>query len=288
MNRKLICILLFLLLLVILMYYFYNKKETFDTKNKKNGMVLILGECFREGNLGSRIRDTDFGLRTQKKASESHIDFSTFVKNKYNIDIDICIHTYKTKYKPKLMQWYGKLLKKINIYPTIFKNINELYNTTCNSIIRDLDKYDFILITRCDIFIKPYFNTNVFNPDWKKIMFSTQNFNHQTKCGFYNGDPVVNPEIIFIPKKYFYILNEKFYDVHWTWGNLKKKFNLTNNDMGFMIDSLHNSNTLYDKNPIYYMVSRNENKTTLLNGVKFDVDNSDTINKYSCKTRYWV
>lgn len=288
MKQKLILVTIIIIFCIIITSYYYYKKETFDNKNTKKGMLLLLGECFREGNIGSRKRDTDFGLKTQKDATTSHIDFSTFVKKKNNVELEIYINTYETKYKTELIKWYGNLLKKINLQSTIFKNILELYDNSCSSIKNVSDTFDFILITRCDIFIKPYFYTHIFNPNWTKIMFATQNYNHDSKCGFYNGEPIVNPEIMFIPKKYFYILSSNFYDLHWTWEHLKKKFNLTNNDMGFMIDSLHNSNSLYDKNPIYYMVSRDEHTTTLLNGLKFDIENNDDITKYSCKTRFWV
>jgi len=238
-----------------------NQINPINTLPKKRGLLLLTGECFREGGMTSRLRDTEYGLITQKIATESHINFVQYLKTNSNIDVEIVINTYSTPYLDRLKEWYNPYLVQISENNKLFKTQSELMS---NSFLKlsnlNLNSYDFVLVSRCDICFKPFLYNKIFNPSWEKIMFGFHNYNPEDKCGYYNSEPLVNPELIFFPKKYYNILNNrnKKWDSHWTWELFKTIHMLTDNDMGFMIPTLHDSNTGKDKNPIYYMVSRPE------------------------------
>ena len=46
------------------------------------GLLLLYGECFREGNIGSRLTDTPTSYLLQKEASLSHVAFCDAMKKK--------------------------------------------------------------------------------------------------------------------------------------------------------------------------------------------------------------
>ena len=111
MKYKLLIIVILIILLIVLFNntIFYN----FKNSTKKNGLFVLIGECFREGDMGSRLRDTEYGIKTQRIASNSHIKFVEQIKTNYNININIVINTYKTKYQYKLEQWYSNYLLEL-------------------------------------------------------------------------------------------------------------------------------------------------------------------------------
>ena len=253
------------------LFYFNRILESFNPiEEKKTGLLILSGECFREGNIGSRIRDNEHTIKTQSIASNSHVKMCNYIKKTYNVKMDIIITTSETKYKDILYNFYGKYKPKIIMNNT--KDYNDVKNNIKNAILNtNYNKYNFILLSRVDMYIKPNFNT-IIDPNWDKIMFLNftchyllENFAYTTyletyKYNFTNdGDPCINPSFIFIPKKYFNII--KNISIHHNaWTELKRTTQLTNNDMDFMTNDVFDSNTFNDKNPFYYFVGRKENK----------------------------
>ncbi len=72
-------------------------------------------------------------------ASESHVDFCNYIKT-HNVKMDIFITTYDTKYEKELKSWYPKCK---------YKSTKKLIQDAVNEI----EGYDFIFLTRLDIFI---------------------------------------------------------------------------------------------------------------------------------------
>jgi hypothetical protein len=112
-----------------------------------------------------------------------------------------------------------------------------------------------------DIFIKDDFFV-LFNPSWKKLYFLSPIEENPTQCGFRKDKnnyyfPVVNPTFMFFPQKYFYTLNNMNAG-HEAWSHYMEKFNLTEEDMTFMVEYQFDSNTSKIKNPYYKMVGRDE------------------------------
>ena len=227
---------------------------------QKRGLLVLYGECFREGTQGVRIRDTEKSKNTQKVASLSHIMLCNHIETTYKINMDIIINTYETKHKSLLDEWYnGKTLKIIQNVQLI--GIQRLVNNAVKEV--NHDNYEFILFTRMDIAIKSPF-LELFNPEWSKIYFFSQIWTKHGRYGFINlpeniNIPVTNPTIEYIPKNYFKVLNNIDVD-HRSYYNYYRNFDLTRNDMDFMVDQYYDSDSYKDYNPYYYMVGREENK----------------------------
>jgi hypothetical protein len=219
-----------------------------------NGLLLLFGEAFREGKTQTRKRDSKKSILPQKNACESHTRFCKYLKDVHAISMDVLIDTYDTIHESKLKSWYSNPL-------TYKSNKNLMGLKIVQDAVNAINKnYDFIFITRVDIFIKPYFY-KIFNPNWNKLLFLCQEWK-SFNCGLYKDTvtyPLVNTMFEFIPKSYFKVLNNVTVE-HCAWQHYMKIFNLTALDMGYMIKDKHSGNTQLDFNPYYRIVGRPEHK----------------------------
>jgi hypothetical protein len=230
------------------------------------GLIILIGECFREGHSTSRLRDTENSYIPQKDASESHYRFLNHIKINLGIDVDLIINTYDTKFEEDLKSWYGDFLIEYNSNENIIGMQNLLNNITKKI---DKDAYDFVFAIRIDIFLKELFFEK-FNPNWNRITFSQICW---TKlCRVANNEPRIGDVIIFIPKRLFYLFDRYIYLWHDSWINYKYNYHLTNNDLNLMIDTYHDSDTEKDWNPLYYMVSRAQSNVWHSEGYKLDMN----------------
>jgi hypothetical protein len=236
------------------------------------GLFVIIGESFRSGNQGSRIRGLPESYDEQIKASHSHIYFLNGIQEKYDIDIAVSISSYNTIYNNDLIDIYKPYL----IFNIMFDDPIGLDNLFYNCI-KDIDysTFDFIFYFRIDIFIKPRM-IDVFIPTSSIILYPCICFIpfHKTK----EGHPRVNDTMMFIPKKYYsYISQIKIH--HHSWSNLIKSNILTYNDLDVMINTYHDSDTFKDLNPLYYIVNREESKIWKSEGKYFNKHNFKNIKK---------
>ena len=237
------------------------------------GLLMLTGEAFREGLQGQRKRDTVTSFQPQKMASESHVDFCNSIKEKYGIKMDIFINTYDTKYEKELKSWYPNCK---------YKSVKELIGPKLvQNAVNEIDKdYDFLLLGRIDIFIKPYFYY-VFNPKWKTIYFFSQNHT-LWKCGRIGPYPIVNTTFQFIPKSYFQVLANVSID-HSGWKHYHEAFHIPNSKMNFMVDTYHDADTYKDYNPYYRYVGRPESTVWHDRGKK--INRSKFGKTQTCKQR---
>lgn len=249
--------------IIIIFLFIMNKTiEGNEGFPQKKGLLVLYGECFREGTQGVRMRDTETSKDTQKVASLSHIMLCNHIETTHKIKMDIIINTYETKHKSLLDEWYnGKALQIIQNKELI--GIQRLVNNAVKEV--NHDNYEFILFTRMDVAIKSPF-LELFNPEWNKVYFISQNWTRWLNCGFLfpvnTGNiniPVVNPIIEYIPKKYFKILENIIVDHH-AYHVYHTNFKLTTNDMDFMVDQYYDADSYKDYNPYYYMVGREQTK----------------------------
>ena len=242
------------------------------------GLLLLYGECFREGFNGERITDTPTSYLSQKDASLSHIAFCDEMKQK-GVDMNILIHTYHTKYEKDLRSWYTYPTKYIGKKKYPFKKPQDALDSFMRITKRVDRSYDFILLTRLDILIKPTFY-KIMNPKWNKIYFLAQDWTRMEHCGFYPGNiPAINPIVQFIPKKHFSILDHT--DVsHRAW---VKYYNLGITDLDFMVEEYYDATTYLDHNPYYKMVGRPETHIHYDKGKKIDRSLFHTKRKIKCK-----
>ncbi len=248
-------------------------------------LILLLGESFRTGTQNSRIRGNPDSYSAQIDACNNHLNFFYFLEKIYNIDVSLHITTYNTVYNDQLFNIYKNYLTSYSILnePDGVGLHNLYYKSLCD--IKNIDEYDFIFYFRIDIFLKPYF-FDIFNPFWKTIHF---NFPMSIKE---NGhviidEPRVSDIMIFIPRKYYSYL-DKFYLYHSCWFILINKTDLNSDDLDFMIDTFHDSDSFKDYNPLYYIINRpiemnffsfgyRFNKTDFYDNIKQLINNNPDI-----------
>jgi hypothetical protein len=230
------------------------------------GLIVLIGESFRDGLSTTRERDTDNSYELQKKACESHIRFFDNLKNNQNIDVEIIINTYKTRFEEDLKCWYQQYLIEYNSNDNLIGLENLLNNITKRI---DKTKYDFVFAIRIDLFLKDHF-LEKFDPNWNRITFSQICW--AKCCRVVGNNPRVSDVVLFIPKRLFYLFDNYLYLWHDSWINYKYNYGLTNDDLNLMIDTYHDSDSWQDWNPLYYMVSREESKIWHSEGYKLDMN----------------
>jgi len=226
-------------------------------------LLAIVGEAFRYGGQGSRNTDSQIGVLGQAEATASHIDWIKYIFNEYGITTDIQFIGYETRWTDKLIQSY----KSYNCEYTMYKHHSQDRTHLANSIsIENLADYDSVLYIRPDLCFREYFK-EVFDPEWNKLYYPS------VACGFrpnesdsYNilqnalQSPRVNDTMMFVPRLYFDKViqsgNVKLY--HDAISHYIHNNRFVIRDFGFMLSSLHDSDTAKGYNPIYKMVGRYE------------------------------
>jgi len=239
-------------------------KETMKPRDAptKKGLICYYGGAFRYGHSGNSNQDTEKGFDSQYYSTQSHLKLTEIIKSS-GYKVDTIINTYHSAYEKKLSSWY-------NPYEILYNKLNKNIKSTdgrdklIQSSIKNIknmtpNDYDFILFIRIDLFFKPDFY-KVLDIYSEKIHFLAHNF-YQGHCGFTKEkDPEVVDLLLFVPKKYFYILDNKFKLNHNAWSYYKKQYALTDDDMGFMSELRFDSNSYLDYNPYYIISGRPENK----------------------------
>jgi hypothetical protein len=232
-----------------------------------NGLIIFLGESFRVGQQNTRNRGSKESYSEQIKASNSHITFIEHIIQKFQLNsISLFLSSYNTQYDNDLLTIYNKYLLGYKLYDNVI-GLNNLFHNSINSI-ENIEKYDFILYIRIDLYLKQDF-LNCFNPTINMILFPTICWKHASRTG---NHPRVNDMILFIPKKYYKYI-EKISMSHDIWYELIHTTNLTYDDLDVMINTYHDSDSFKDYNPLYYIVNRCENKNWHSEGYIFNKHN---------------
>lgn len=222
-------------------------------------LLVIAGDCFREGTQGSLLKDTDISVINQIKATESHIFFIEYLKKKYNITTDVQLISYASKYENILIDKYNEYNLRYKFYNSYHVDRTALVNATR---IENIEEYDSILFIRPDMYLKPFF-MEIFDPYATKICYPSVCYINESR------DWVrVNDTMMCIPKKYFdlvyYKIGVKLYHrAIPDYISHSREINeplLLNIDFDFFLKTLHDSDSYKDYNPIYTLISRPENK----------------------------
>lgn len=225
-------------------------------------LLIIAGECFRDGGQCSRLKDTDISIENQLKATNSHIDFIDYLHNTYGITTDIQLISYYSKHKDILIDKYKDYNLNYKFYNHYFTDRTQLVNSI--KIQNIGEQYGGILIIRPDMYLKPFFN-QVFDPYSTKICYPSVCFIGQHRI---HQCPRVNDTIIYIPKYYFNLIydnigvklyHEAIPDYIAHSHSIGDPLYL-DKDFDFFLKTLHDSDSYKDYNPIYTLVSRPENK----------------------------
>ena len=225
-------------------------------------LLIIAGECFREGTQDSRLKDTDISVANQLKATESHLSFIEHLKNKYNIITDVQLISYVSEHENILIDKYNEYNLRYKFYDTYHKDRTQLVNS--DKIDKIEEEYDSILVIRPDMYLKQFFY-DIFDPHINKIYYASVCWIDHYRVF---DTPRVNDTMVFIPKKYFdlvyYTIGIKTYhaaikDYIDHSHQIGRPLSLCS-DFDFFIRTPHDSDTYKDYNPLYCLVCRPENK----------------------------
>lgn len=273
-------IILIICIIILIISIIFNKriKEGLTQQNKR-GCLILYGESFREGKQFDRTKDTQSSFTNQMKACDSHIKFIKTMKQKYNIDMDVSISTYCSKYENELKNKYSNYNLKYSCQTEMIDDVAlSIKNIATKGVTQiNLKEYDFILFTRNDICFKDEFINTFKLKD--TILCVSQHWTHHD-CFKENGVsyPVVNATILYIPEKYFFITNDLRID-HDLWKYYIQKYKLKNTDFGLMLDTYHDSDSYKDYNPLYYMVGRPQTEEWY---DKYKKNTNDWVNNITC------
>jgi len=230
------------------------------------GLLIFMGESFRTGGQGSRIRGEIASLHEQELASYSHIDFIKYLKKEKNIDTEVFVTTYHTRYDKRIKKIYNNYLVGNGFFDRPM-GLNALYRETMNKVKKE--RYEFIFMIRVDLFLKPYFFKKF--EIWDKIMYPCICWTLHNKDHMFKSFPRVNDMMLYIPKKFF---NCKVRICHESWYFLKiQNRKLKNSDIGVIIKTFHDSDSQKDWNPLYRIVNRPQSKNWYSKGQEFNINN---------------
>jgi len=274
---------LIIILIVVLVYVALQQRVEGFKSDKiamdKKALICYYGGAFREGDLGTTRSDSKYGYESQKNATITHAKLKQVLNDK-GYQTDILISTRATKYTNQLDSWYEPYNMIINKLSEQIHGKDYMIQTTIGNINK-LNKYDydFILFVRIDLFLKPEF-FKVLDTETDKISFLANNYSPKNCNNYVHENPEVVDLFLLVPKKYYYILDNKFSLNHNSWSYYKKTYKLSNKDMAFMSEMMFDSNSSIDINPYYLMSSRKEN-TTLHVDKKFKLGEKSNVNKCS-------
>lgn len=232
-----------------------------------NGLILFIGESFRLGGQGTRNRGSKESYDEQMKACDSHIHFIENIIKKFQMNsISVYISSYNTQFDNDLISKYEKYLIGKHFQNNLI-GIDGLFHRSIKQI-KNIEKYDFVLYIRIDLFLKQYFS-EVFNPRTNMILFPTICW---ILCHKVGSHPRVNDMLLFIPNKYYKYF-DKIFIGHETWYHLMYKTDLDYSNMDTIIHTYHDSDSCKDFNPLYYIVNRGESTVFHSNGFVFDKNN---------------
>jgi len=240
----------------------------------KKALFVIVGGSFRSG--GGRwtggsvntIMGRNDSYDEQKLATFSHLHYIDYLNNQ-GYEIDVQIGTYETQYTKELLSWYktktSKLEAKIfdfvpNSATFLEKphgapgyGLPRMFQITLNGV--DLTSYEFLIFIRTDVIIK---NIDLFvsklNIETKQLILP---FNLMDPYLSYEGYPWPSDMLMFVPKNLFNRINFSQIEIyHSVWKWLRQNTDLTDEDIGYMIDTMHDSDSANDWNPLYRLANR--------------------------------
>lgn len=230
-----------------------------------NKILLILwGESYRSGSQMTRTRGTQNYIERQLFASQSHVDFINHIKHTHNVETDLVIKSYKLNEKDdnKLIKFYKDRANLINhmLHDNLFSSeslfLNDMYNDTCELIVNNC--YSHVLYIRIDIYLKNYFIKNVMLDDKIKFAFIDSNasldkMNNEKK-------KYICQQIIIYPKEFFYVIQRKIiYNATHEICNHLIENNVSENNIDFLVNTLHICSTDIGWNPLFVQVGRHYN-----------------------------
>ena len=217
------------------------------------GLFLFIGESFRSGSQYSRIKGLPESYIEQINACQSHVNFIKKLEDKYKLEKSkVVIVSYSTQYNNELLKIYNDNIVSY-LFFTKMIGLNNLFHEGIKKI-NNINDYDFIFYNRIDLYLKDTLFEKI-DLLQNKILFA--NICWLRDCICKNKYPRVNDMIIFIPRN-FYSKITYVHVYHDAWYHLIEKGKMNNDDIDFILNTFHDSDSEKDYNPLYYIVNRNQ------------------------------
>jgi hypothetical protein len=236
----------------------------------KKVLLLVFGESFRFGPQLTRTRGGEESKKRQKLASQSHIKLIEHIRNKFNLETDIALFSYKynQEYDVLLKSYYGTSLKYIDLLDTISSTENAFLNYIVKKINTNIDisDYSYIIVVRCDFYLKEmFFNLLKLPSDKVLISHIDPNIKYDNLHG-------VCHSLFIVPEQYYSCFN--YWESHCFGHNIVSLIGLDAID--FLIPTAHYLTTDLEWNPLYICVGRN-NKLIHIHKDKIYDKNTNTL-----------
>lgn len=216
---------------------------------------FLIGGSFRSGGECNTSIGDPSSFWEQREACLSHVDFFKQFSNE--IDFEVNVITYSSKFNSFLTHWYQDYNPKVKILHK-FIGFLSLFDSVRTDLASraDLDTYDFIFVSRIDIVYKSMMNY-VFKYNSSKVLYPFVCW-HNACYTHPMGRLRVSDVFVLIPKdKYEFIFD----------GQIQLRHNACDlmsdyiyNEIDFGLLTLHDSDSAKDFNPLYKIVNRPESK----------------------------
>lgn len=251
------------------------------SQKKQKCLFTIYGESYRY-MMNDKGRGCSESIQEQDRAIKSHLEFSTFLRNTFNLDVEVClnIYTLNPELDQRLITHYLNhrdiLNVDVNIIPSGPIGEYNLLKDTVDKVSKIInDDYVFVFLIRIDHFLKKYLQT-IFDLR-EKIRYGHLNeigkhhnsyfigMDSNNQIGTVENDfiirPKVNHGILYVPHKYFFLIYEnKLYCEGWHDIYVHHSFFIPRNELDFFLYSSHSCNSSTTWNPIFHQIGRHETK----------------------------
>lgn len=232
-----------------------------------NGLIIIIGESFRGGGQGCRLRGQQESYDDQYLASSTQIKIIKQIKEEVN-NIDVKLFTYDTQYNQNIIDWYSELNTQFLFYKDPIG-----YDNIFKNSISEIDKdYDFILVFRVDLVFKFNF-FNLIKKDkinYTSVCWIKSFLNPEYNLYSHNKTPLnkkrVVDALVYVPNKFLNNLKSGEITLLHEACDIMSDYIYSNVD--FILDTYHDSDSQKDKNPIYRIANRPETEIWYSDGYR--------------------
>jgi len=212
--------------------------------------ILLIGGSFRLGGQGNMSIGDPRSYSEQKDACMSHLAYCKHIENKFGSKPSIFINTYDSPFVNEMIQWYSAYYHVTHVVHKIMIGYDGLVSDT----VKRLDEEDDVIFIRIDLLLKPAFFDVVLGDrlSFSSVCFTLNNWH------IHNGFPRVADLILFIPRRLFHLISEQKVSLgHHSYEHFINQ-GLGKDDIGFLLNTYHDSDSAKDWNPIYKIVNRPE------------------------------
>ena len=235
--------------------YSDTQKPTQPTQTTRC-LCTIIGESFRSGGRLSRTVGQEGTLNEQHKAVMTHIRFIKSIEKKYNISIDVIVHTVYTKFINDVYKWYSSEINLIGfiVIPQGIGLTDSLRACLRLCKYNDFKFYKSVISFRIDLYLREFIDS-VFDPLSNSITYAWYS------TSFDSNEIKVNDQFMCFPQGLFKKVNYNEDMIKISHGMRDYYHNIYNKSDKALIYTQHTSETSNGWNPLFYIINRKENTT---------------------------